>query len=110
MAFDMYVEHANGVAKITMSGELEASTAPRVLAEIQNLSKENTKRIVFFVQNLDYIASAGLRVILLARQRLGSEVYWIGSNELVLDTLQLAGFDQVVKIRQDYDPAETETH
>ncbi|HVO43456.1 MAG TPA: anti-sigma factor antagonist [Aggregatilineales bacterium] len=109
MAFDLQSEIVNGIARLTLTGELDAGAAPALITELQVLASRQPRRLVFLVQNLDYISSAGLRSILFARQKIGSDIYWIAPTEAVLDTLQLAGFDQVVKVRSTYDPSEIET-
>jgi anti-anti-sigma factor len=109
MGFDVHSEIANGIVRITLSGELDAKASPTVMNLLSSLDKTAIKRLVFFTDRLTYISSAGLRAILFARQKLNVDIYWIAPTESVLDTIQLAGFDQVVKIRDHYNAAEIET-
>ena len=108
MTFQVNSEISKNLAKITMSGELDTNTAPAVQAEVQKAINAKVKRLAFLVQDLEYISSAGLRIILFAKQKLGSDIYWISPSESVMDVLQIAGFDQVVKVRDTYNPAEIE--
>src|SRR5436305_434136 len=111
MAFSVTSEIQNGIAKLTLVGSLDASSAPTLQAEIQKAVNEHVKRLVLLTQDLSYIASAGLRMLLFAKQKLGSQadIYFIAPQEMVLHTLELSGFDQAVIVRETYDPNEVES-
>ena len=51
------------------------------------------------------MASAGLRVLLFSKQKLGVDVdiYVVGAQEYILETLEKAGFDQTVILVDKYD-------
>ena len=108
MAFDLQSEVVNGIARLRLAGELDAKSAPILIDALANLKNNSVKRLVFFVDRLTYISSSGLRAILFARQELHVPMYWIASTEPVTDTLQLASFDQIVRMRPVYDPTEIE--
>ncbi len=94
-------------AVMTLSGSLDAGTAPALTAEVQKAIAQNCSRVVFMANALEYVASAGLRVILFARQKLGKqgEIYMIAPQDEVLRTLERSGFDQAVIIRDSYEAA-----
>jgi anti-anti-sigma factor len=50
------------------------------------------------------MASAGLRVIVFAKQKMGQDVsiYVVGATGPVLNTLQMSGFDRAVYLRDSY--------
>ena len=52
----------NGNVTIKVSGRLDTTTAPE-LEKALDSSLEGTKELVFVMTNLEYISSAGLRVI-----------------------------------------------
>lgn len=58
------------------------------------------KRLVLLLQDLEYMASAGLRVLLIAKNRLGTEgaIYLIGTQDVVLDTIQKVGLHRNVTL------------
>ena len=60
------------------------------------------------MQDLEYMASAGLRVLIFAKQKMGSEVdiYVVAPQEMVLDTLNKTGFAQSVFIVEEYEVAQ----
>lgn len=92
-----------GVARITLSGELDASTAPLFKEAIEKAATGNIARLVLLMQDLEYMSSAGLRVLIFAKQKMGAvDIYMIGLQETVLDTLQKTGFDRSVVIQETY--------
>ncbi|AFY71690.1 anti-sigma-factor antagonist [Thalassoporum mexicanum PCC 7367] len=111
MAFDASLEVDNGIAKITVSGELDASTAPVFKEEVEKAAGAEVKKLVLLMQELEYMASAGLRVLIFAKQKMGADVdiYLVGTQEMVLDTVKKTGFDHSVFLLDEYDAAQIES-
>jgi anti-anti-sigma factor len=111
MAFNVTLEMTDkGIAKITLFGELDASVAPAFRTEIENAAAQQAKRLVLLMQGLEYMASAGLRVLIFAKQKMGGDVdiYVIGAQDLVMETIQMTGFHHSVIALDEYDGAEIE--
>ncbi|MFB2896032.1 STAS domain-containing protein [Aerosakkonemataceae cyanobacterium BLCC-F50] len=98
MAFSTTLEIEDTTATITLNGELDASTAPDFKAEIERASAKKVKSLVLMMENLDYMASAGLRVLIYTKQKMGADtdIYVVKPQEMVLETLEKTGFDQSV--------------
>ncbi|MEA5619032.1 STAS domain-containing protein [Cronbergia sp. UHCC 0137] len=110
MAFTATLETIGDIAKITVSGELDANTAPDLKAKIEEAVKQHPKRLVFIMEELEYMASAGLRMLIFAKQQMGAvDIYIVGAQENVLDTIQKTGFDQSVYLLDKYDAEKIET-
>ncbi|KAM3093889.1 anti-sigma factor antagonist [Phormidesmis sp. 146-12] len=107
MAFSATLETTNDIAKITLSGDLDASSAGIFKAEIEKAGRQPIKHLVLLMQDLEYIASAGLRVLIFAKQKMGAkaDIYVVGAQEMVLDTLEKTGFDQSVIVTDTYEIA-----
>ncbi|KAM3091989.1 anti-sigma factor antagonist [Phormidesmis sp. 146-35] len=107
MAFSATLETTNDIAKITLSGDLDASSAGIFKAEIEKAAMQPIKHLVLLMQDLEYIASAGLRVLIFAKQKMGAkaDIYVVGAQEMVLDTLEKTGFDQSVIVTDTYEIA-----
>jgi len=92
------------VAKIELSGRLDAVNAPAFQEELKKLSGPVLKQVVFFAKDLEYISSAGLRAIIFAKQKVGSasQVYLVGANEAVLGVIKMSGLDNFMHIQDTY--------
>ena len=83
----------NDVLTLSLNGRLDTTTASLVEDEIQALPIE-VKHVVLDLANLEYVSSAGLRVILKLKKvmdRIGS-LKVINVNELVLEVFEITGF------------------
>ena len=91
MAFTSTFEMSGRVARITLSGELDASVAASFRDVIQNAADKNAGRLAFIMHDLEYIASAGIRVLIFAKQKMGPDVsvYIVGPQEQVRETLEM---------------------
>ncbi|MEH1782814.1 anti-sigma factor antagonist [Nostoc sp.] len=104
MAFSATLKISNDVAKITLSGELDAMTAPIFKIEVEKAVVEHPKHLVLLMQDLEYMASGGLRVLIFAKQTIdaAADIYIVAPQEMVLETLKKTGFDQSVLIVDEY--------
>jgi len=100
MPFSIESELAGQVARLTLRGELDAAAAPVFKSEIEGLAVASPRHLVLFTSDLTFMASAGLRVLIFAKQKLGSEVsiYLVSPRAPVVDTLQKTGFFRSVYI------------
>jgi anti-anti-sigma factor len=105
MAFNATLRIDSGIAKINMAGELDASMAPIFQREVEQAATQKAKRLVLLMADLDYIASAGLRALVFAKQKMGSgvDIYVVGAQSQVMDTLQMTGFDRSIIALDTYD-------
>ena len=94
----------NNIAKIELTGRLDATTAPTFQEELQKLAGQKVNNMVFYAKDLEYISSAGLRVIIFAKQKIGVEaqIYLIGAPELVLNVIKMSSLDNFMIIQDTY--------
>ena len=84
---------------IEVIGRLDTTTAPK-LESVINECSESTKNIVLDLAKLEYISSAGLRVLLSAQKKMKK----IGSmkvknvTETVMDIFEMTGFADILVI------------
>jgi anti-anti-sigma factor len=109
MSFNATTEINGKTAVISLSGELDATSAPVFRQEIEQAAVANPNHLVLEMSKLDYMASAGLRVLIFAKQKMGTnvDIYVVAAQEMVLETLEKTGFDQSVIITDRYDAAVT---
>ena len=101
---------ANGVAKITLSGKLDAGNAGQFKDLIEEAAANDVKRIALLLEGLSFMASAGLRMLVFAKQKLGSsvDIYVISAQEQIVETIRMTGLDHSVIMLDTYDAAEIE--
>ena len=84
---------------IKLAGRLDTTTAPSLDTTINN-DLEGTKNLVLDFKSLEYISSAGLRVLLAAQkkmQKIGS-MKVIGVREEVMEVFEMTGFADILTI------------
>jgi anti-anti-sigma factor len=110
MAFNVTLETINNIAQISLSGELDASTAAEFKAKVEEAAAGEPKHLVLMMQDLEYMASAGLRVLIFAKQKMGNnvDIYVVGAQEMVMDTIEKTGFHHSVILLDEYDAAQLE--
>lgn len=106
MGFSISVEGGQGEASIRLVGELDAAAAPQFKEVIEKLAETKPQRLILYMDQLEFMASAGLRVLIFARQKMGAGVslYVIGSRGPVLNTLKMSGFHHSVYLQDTYAP------
>lgn len=107
MAFTADLEIIDHIAKITLSGELDASTAPTLKEKVEEAAKHDVQKLVLVMEDLEYMASAGLRVLIFSKQKMGNnvDIYVVRPQEMVKDTIEKTGFHHSVSI-VDEEPTE----
>jgi anti-anti-sigma factor len=110
MSFSATTEVTNGIAKITLAGELDASSAPEFKAAVEKAAAQKPRRLVLMLSGLEYMASAGLRVLIFAKQKLGSatDIFVVGAQPSIVETLEMTGFHHSVAMLDSYDATQIE--
>ena len=84
---------------VTLSGRLDTTTAPQLEAELKS-SLDGITALTLDFKELEYISSAGLRVLLSAQKvmmRQGKMVV-CNVNETILEVLEVTGFSDVLTL------------
>ena len=84
---------------ISLVGELNSSTAP----ELDKLISESLKGVttlIFDFEKLDYLSSAGLRILLVSQKAMDKQGKMIVRhvNEEIMDILSMTGFVSILTI------------
>lgn len=82
-----------------LEGRLDTTTAPQLDAEVQNSLGGVTELILNF-ENLEYISSAGLRVLLSAQKIMNKQGKMVirNVNETIAEVFNITGFNDVLTI------------
>lgn len=84
---------------LVLSGRLDTYTAPELEAEV-NSGIEGTENLIFDLTELDYISSAGLRVLLSALKMMSKQgsMKITNVNESVMEIFDITGFSDILTI------------
>ena len=87
------------VVTLKIVGRLDTSTAPALEAAIDGCSVD-IKELVLDCSELEYVSSAGLRVILKAQKRMNAQgsMKLIGVNEAIMEVFDITGFADILTI------------
>ena len=97
--FDVEAELIGEKMTLRLFGRLDTLTAPGLLTFFEKASEENTIRSVEVdCGNLDYISSAGLRVLLIMTKKCEEGVTVKYANEAVKNIIEQTGFDAILNI------------
>ena len=86
---------------IALEGRLDTTTAPELEAELK-ASLDSVDSLIFDLDKLEYISSAGLRVLLSAQKNMskkgGMKVTHV--NEIVQEVFEVTGFSDILEIEK----------
>lgn len=104
MSFTVDSKMIENVARITLMGALDSSTAPMLQEEIMKIIPQNPIELVMDVEHLDFMASAGLRIIIFAKQKLGTKakLILVKPQDQLIETLKMTGLIFSVVIVDKY--------
>jgi anti-sigma B factor antagonist len=105
MAFNSEFSLHNDAGFITLDGELDRTSAPTFQKSVEEAAAAQVKRLVLRMEGLSYMASAGLRVLVFAKQKMGAgvDIYMVGVTEEVAETIKATGFHNSVHMVETYD-------
>ena len=87
------------VATFTVAGRLDTQTAPELEKELDAVLMQ-LKDLTFDMTNLEYISSAGLRVILKAQKVMNQRgaMRLTGVNDNIMEVFDITGFLDILTI------------
>ena len=92
-------ETLDSILKVKVTGRLDTSTAPDLEAQLSD-SLAGAEAVEFNFSELEYISSAGLRVLLSVKKKLGGkDVVITGANETVTEVFEITGLSDVLVIK-----------
>ena len=90
----------NGEATtLIVSGRLDTQTAPELETELDAVLS-GVKELTFDMTNLEYVSSAGLRVILKAQKAMNAQgsMKLTGVNDSIMEVFDITGFLDILTI------------
>ncbi|WP_419918280.1 STAS domain-containing protein [Candidatus Poriferisocius sp.] len=96
------------VLVINASGRVDGSNASDLLESLQGLFDPADQKVILNLAGLEYISSAGLRVLLMAAQNLDKQdksFSICALSDTVGDVFRISGFDQIIDVFQSVEDA-----
>ena len=89
----------NKKAVLMLEGRLDTMTAPQMDAAVKEILPEITELILDF-KDLEYISSAGLRILLSAHKAISiqGEMKICNVNETIMEIFEVTGFSGILNI------------
>lgn len=91
-------ENKDSVTTLIVEGDVDTLTAPE-LDEAVTAAVPGCQKLVMDLGKVEYISSAGIRVIVKARQQMGGDSFALKNvSPNVTDVLKMTGFLRVINI------------
>ncbi len=86
---------------LRLIGRLDTTTAPQLEAELKK-SISGVEKLVFDFQQLEYLSSAGLRVLLAAQKVMNKQGKMIvrDVNDTIMEIFEVTGFSDILTIEK----------
>lgn len=91
---------AGDVTIVAISGSLDSNTAPQAKPALDAVGTSPARKVAVDFSGLDYVSSAGLRILLgLAKQLTakGGALRTFGLNQSVREVFEISGFATILK-------------
>jgi len=97
-----------GVRVLAVSGHLDTNTSPDAEETINGLIDGGADKLLIDFAALEYISSAGLRILLATAKKLkasGGDLRICGLNETVQEVFDISGFSSILTVSTNRDEA-----
>ena len=94
--FDVKLDGA--VLTIALGNELATGNAPALMEALNQYRDKGVEKVVFDATNLTYIASSGIRTIIFAKQKLGSNpvIEFVNCAKDIRDVFEMTGIQDYI--------------
>jgi anti-anti-sigma factor len=100
-SMDITTRTERGVTIVALAGNLDSNTSPQAQQTLDGILAGGGKKMIVDFTALDYISSAGLRVLLGTAKRLngaGGALRLFGLNETVREVFDISGFSTILAV------------
>ena len=94
------VAHREGVAVVSIGGEIDLSTAPAFEAVIAEALEEDPPALVIELSEVIFMASVGLRILAATQEKVGKSIQLavVADNMAASRPMQLTGLDKLISL------------
>ena len=104
---EINTRNVNNVTVVDISGSLDTLTSGPASKELSSIVQASSNVLVNF-ENLEFISSAGLRILLLTAKQLrglGGAMKLCGAKGTVKEIMKIAGFDELLDLHDSENDA-----
>ena len=103
------VAHREGVAVVSVGGEIDLSTAPAFEAVIAEALEEDPPALVIDLSEVIFMASVGLRILAATQEKVGKsiQIAVVADDMATSRPMQLTGLDKLISLYPTLDEALT---
>ena len=101
-------ENVENCVVVSVSGRLDTTNYTQLDSKLNMLADEGKTRIILDCQEMDYISSTGLRILLVALKRLsatGGRFLLCGLQQGIREIFEISGFTRIFEIYQTREDA-----
>ena len=101
----------NDILHVSLSGRMDIAGTGAIEHKFTFQTASKKMAVLVDLSDVTFIASIGMRLLLSnarAQDQRGGKMVLYNPQELVLDALKTAGFEQLISIQSDYDAAVSE--
>jgi len=90
----------NGTLTVALEGRLDTTSAPQLEGELKG-ALDGVTSLVLDLEKLEYISSAGLRVLLSAQKLMNKqgEMTILHVNDVIMEIFDVTGFTDILTIK-----------
>ncbi len=99
----------DGIVKLSIDGRLDAVSSVEADKEFTQVLDAGNDKLLIDLENLEYISSAGLRVLLVVAKRIqqkGGKVVLSSLTPNVKEVFEISGFSSIFKIFESTEDSE----
>ena len=100
-ALQIEIEDGKGIAIVRLDGRIDAASSPVLEKKLTNLINEKKDKILLDFAKVNYLSSAGMRLLLSLTKKLKGEVgglHLCSISEEVMEIIKMAGFERIIQI------------
>ena len=96
------------VSVMEFTGNLDTNTSPAAESEVNGLLEGGSELILFNFENLNYISSSGLRILLSTANKMktsGGKMMVCNLNDMVQEVFDISGFAAILDLASNEEEA-----
>ena len=105
---EISIRESDGKTVAALDGSLDTTSAPEVGIVLEERIGAGDVKIIVDLTGVEFVSSAGLRILLVAAKKLrsaGGDLGVCGLNETVQEVFDMSGFSTILKVFPDRDAA-----